>query len=151
MTPPLDRPVVGVGAVVIHEGRVLLVRRGKDPLRGRWVVPGGAVEAGETLEQAVVREVREETGVTVRPEGVLLVCDRIQSEGGALQYHYVIIDYRCAYLRGSARADSDAQEVAWVAPSELAGYDLPEGVEDLVREAFTTAGDRALAEGPAKE
>ena len=93
-----DRVHVGVGAVVIHEGRVLLIRRGKEPLRGRWVVPGGTVELGETLEDAVVREVQEETGLTVAPREVVTVFDRIERDGEAVRYHYVIVDYLCDYV-----------------------------------------------------
>jgi 8-oxo-dGTP diphosphatase len=127
---------VGVGAVVLHEGRVLLIRRGKEPLKGRWVVPGGTVELGETLESALVREVEEETGITVRPREVLLVFDRIFREDGEVRYHYVIIDYLCDYVGGEPRAASDAEAVALVAPGELADYDLPDKALALVRAAF---------------
>jgi mutator protein MutT len=125
-----------VGAVLIHEGRVLLIRRGKDPLRGRWVVPGGTVELGETLEQALVREVQEETGLVVRPREVVAVFDRIQRDAGRVLYHYVIVDYLCDYVAGQARAGSDAEAVALVAPSELAAYDLPEKALEVVTDGF---------------
>jgi ADP-ribose pyrophosphatase YjhB (NUDIX family) len=131
-------PSVGVGGVVIHGGRVLLIRRGKPPLYGRWVVPGGTVELGEPLEHALVREMREETGLEVEPVELLTVFDRIQRDGSDVQYHYVIVDYLCR-LRpggGEARAGSDALEVAWAGPGELAQYDLPPKALEVVREAF---------------
>jgi ADP-ribose pyrophosphatase YjhB (NUDIX family) len=101
------RPVVGVGAVVVHDGRVLLIRRGKEPLRGRWLVPGGAVEWGETLQEALVREVEEETGLVVRPRELLVVLDRIHRAAGIpageVEYHYVIVDYLCMGSGGCGR------------------------------------------------
>ena len=93
-------PVVGVGGVVVHEGRVLLIRRGKQPLYGRWVVPGGTVELGEPLEEALVREMREETGLEVEPFELLTVFDRIERDGERVLYHYVIVDYLCRWRAG---------------------------------------------------
>jgi len=130
------QPRVGVGAVLIHEGRVLLIRRGKEPLRGRWVVPGGTVELGETLEQALVREIEEETGLHVRPREVVAVFDRIMGEDGRVDYHYVIIDYLCDYVGGEARAGSDAEAVALVAREDLPAYDLPEKALEVVLDGF---------------
>jgi 8-oxo-dGTP diphosphatase len=130
---------VGVGGVVLIEGRVVLIRRGKEPLRGRWVIPGGTVELGETLQDALVREMQEETGILVRPREVVLVFDRIQREGPSVEYHYVIIDYACDYVSGALRAGSDADEVALVAPDELGRYDLPPPALDLVLDVFRRA------------
>jgi mutator protein MutT len=135
--------VVGVGAVVVHEGRVLLIRRGKEPLRGRWLVPGGTVEWGETLEQAVVREVEEETGLVVRPRELLVVLDRIHPAAGApgeIAYHYVIVDYLCDWVSGTPRAGSDADEVALVPVGELAAYDVPQAALDVVAEGLRRCG-----------
>lgn len=143
-------PRVGVGAVVVHDGRVLLVRRGKEPLRGRWVVPGGTVEAGETLQEALVREVREETGLTVRPGEVVFVFDRILREEGEVRYHYVIVDYLCEYVSGTPRPGSDAEEVALVPPDALGAYDIPEQALAVVLDGFRRCGVRApLAGGTA--
>jgi mutator protein MutT len=125
-------PVVGVGGVVVRDGKVLLIRRGKEPLYGRWVVPGGTVELGESLEQALVREVAEETGLRVEPLEMLTVFDRIQREGQRVVYHYVIVDYLCRWLSGQAVAASDALEVAWASPDELAGFDLPPKAFEVV-------------------
>jgi mutator protein MutT len=130
---------VGVGGVVLIDGRVVLIRRGKEPLRGRWVIPGGTVELGETLQEAVVREMQEETGLLVAPREVVLVFDRIQREGPSVEYHYVIIDYACDYVSGALRAGSDADEVALVAPDELGRYDLPPQALDLVLDVFRRA------------
>ena len=124
---------------MLIEGRVVLIRRGKEPLRGRWVIPGGTVELGETLQDALVREMQEETGILVRPREVVLVFDRIQRDGPSVEYHYVIIDYACDYLSGELRAGSDADEVALVAPEDLARYDLPPQALDLVLDVFRRA------------
>jgi 8-oxo-dGTP diphosphatase len=156
VSPGPGQPRVGVGAVLIHEGRVLLIRRGKEPLRGRWVVPGGTVELGETLEQALVREIEEETGLTVRPREVVTVFDRILGEAGRVEYHYVIIDYLCDYVAGEPRAGSDAEAVALVTPEDLPAYDLPEKALEVVldgfrREAAREASNRGLAPGHRQE
>jgi 8-oxo-dGTP diphosphatase len=128
--------VLGVGAVVVHAGRALLIRRGKEPLRGRWVVPGGTVELGETLEDAVAREVREETGLVVRPLEVMKVFDAIERDGAGVRFHYVVVDYRCAFVSGVLRAGSDAEDAAWVEEADLPSYDLPPLALELVRRAF---------------
>jgi ADP-ribose pyrophosphatase YjhB (NUDIX family) len=133
-------PVVGVGGVLVHEGRVLLVRRGKEPLYGRWVVPGGTVELGEPLDEALAREMREETGLEVEPLELITVFDRIQRDGGEVLYHYVIVDYLCRWLSGEAQAASDALEVAWAAPDELDRYDLPAKALEVVQDAFRRTG-----------
>jgi mutator protein MutT len=125
-----------VGGVVFVDGRVVLIRRGQDPLRGRWVIPGGTVELGETLHEAVVREMEEETGLVVRPREVVLVFDRIQRDGSAVDYHYVVIDYLCDYVSGEPRAGSDADELALVARDEVDAYDLPPQARDLVLDVF---------------
>ncbi len=134
MTP--SAPVVGVGGVVVRGGRVLLARRGKPPLYGRWTIPGGTVELGETLEEAVVREMGEETGLQVEPVELLTVFDKIDREGERVAYHYVIVDYLCRWRSGEARAASDALEVAWASASDLAHYDLPATALEVVRDAL---------------
>jgi ADP-ribose pyrophosphatase YjhB (NUDIX family) len=128
--------VVGVGGVVVRDGRVLLIRRGKEPLYGRWAVPGGTVELGETLEDALVREMEEETGLRVEPIEVLTVFDRIQREGGRVVHHHVIVDYLCRWRCGEAKAASDALDVAWATPEELGGFDLPPKALEVVENAF---------------
>ena len=129
-------PVVGVGGVLIRDGKVLLIRRGKPPLYGRWVVPGGTVELGESLEQALVREMREETGLEVVPLEILTVFDRIERDGDRVVYHYVIVDYLCRWLGGEAVAASDALEAAWAALDDLPRFDLPDKALEVVQNAF---------------
>jgi 8-oxo-dGTP diphosphatase len=140
---------VGVGGIVVHEDRVLLVRRAKEPLRGRWTVPGGTLELGESLSAAVAREVEEETGVRVEPVELMTVFDRIELDGGEVRFHHVIVDYLCRYLGGAARAASDAADVAWAGREELRAYDLPPKALEVVSDGFIRAA--RLAGHGAKE
>lgn len=111
-------PLVGVGAVIVHEGRVLLVQRGREPMKGRWTIPGGLVEIGEALDAAVVRETREETGLEVEPIALVELLDRIHREEGRVRYHYVIADYLCRLVGGTLAAADDAAAVRWVERAE---------------------------------
>jgi mutator protein MutT len=111
-------PLVGVGAVVVDRGRVLLARRGTEPMKGQWTLPGGLVELGEPLEAAVVREVSEETGLAVEPLELIELLDRIHREDERVRYHYVIADYLCRVAGGELRAASDADAVRWVERAE---------------------------------
>jgi ADP-ribose pyrophosphatase YjhB (NUDIX family) len=109
-----DAPLVGVGAVIVDQGRVLLVRRGQEPLKGRWSLPGGLLELGESLQEGVVREVREETGLNVEPVELIEILDRVHREADRVRYHYVIADYLCRVVDGGLEAASDADDVRWV-------------------------------------
>lgn len=111
-------PLVGVGAVVIDRGHVLLVRRGTEPLRGHWSLPGGLIEVGETLIDGIVREVREETGLEVEVVELIELLDRIHRDVERIRYHYVIADYLCFVRSGELGAASDAEEVRWVERAE---------------------------------
>ena len=138
-----DAPRVAVGGVVLDGDRVLLVRRGQAPSVGRWSIPGGLVHLGEALPDAVVREIHEESGLHVRVLGLCGVIDRVirGDDGGAVRYHYVIIDYVSAVEGGILRAGDDAAEARWVALDELATYDVTDGVADMVRRAFALLPD----------
>jgi len=111
-------PLVGVGAVIVKDGRVLLVQRGTEPALGRWSIPGGLIEVGEALSEAVVREVREETGLEIEPVELVELLDRIHRDGDRVRYHYVIADYLCRVVSGTLNAASDAAAVRWVERSE---------------------------------
>ncbi|MGD0628352.1 MAG: NUDIX hydrolase [Terracidiphilus sp.] len=113
-----ETPLVGVGAVVVDEGRVLLVRRGREPLKGQWSLPGGLLEVGESLTAGVAREVKEETGLTVEPLELVELLDRIHRDGERVRYHYVIADYLCRLVNGELKAASDADAVRWVERAE---------------------------------
>lgn len=117
-------PLVGVGAVVVKEGRVLLVRRGTEPLKGQWSLPGGLLELGESLTAGVVREVREETGLIVKTLELIELLDRIHREDERVRYHYVIADYLCSVAGGSLRASSDADAVRWVERAEWNSHSI---------------------------
>jgi 8-oxo-dGTP diphosphatase len=137
-----DRPYVGVGAVIVHEDRVVLVKRRFEPLAGRWSIPGGAVETGETLEACLVREMAEETGFQVEVGPVIEVFDRItHDETGRVVYHFVLIDYLCRPIGGELQAGSDVAEAVLVERSELAQYDLTEKAAAVIERALEMARD----------
>jgi len=111
-------PLVGVGAVVVDRGRVVLIRRGTEPLKGQWSLPGGMLELGESLVAGVVREVREETGLAVEVVELVELLDRIHRDEDRVRYHYVIADYLCRVTGGALQAASDADAVRWVERAE---------------------------------
>lgn len=127
-------PIVGVGAVVHDAGRILLVRRKKEPSRGLWTFPGGAVELGEPIELAVRREVLEETGVEIEVERVLVVLDRIErDENDVVHYHYVIVDYLARPVGGTLRAGDDADGVLWAGVTDLDRLEMTEPAGEIAR------------------
>jgi mutator protein MutT len=128
-----DRPHVAVGAVIIRDRKVLLARRAKDPFKGEWSLPGGAVELGETLTAAVRREVREETGLDVRVGKIAGIFDRIcPDEQGGVEYHYILVDYACRPISGSGQAASDAEEVAWFSAQEVETLTIQQNTRELI-------------------
>jgi 8-oxo-dGTP diphosphatase len=133
-----DRPLLGVGGVIIHEGRALLVRRASEPLKGEWSIPGGLVELGEKLIDAVKREVHEETGLQVEPGEVLELFDSIWRDAeGRCQYHYVLVDYLCRVTGGELNAASDVSEVRWATEAELPTFSLRPATEAVIRKGFS--------------
>jgi ADP-ribose pyrophosphatase YjhB (NUDIX family) len=139
-------PLVGVGAVIVNDERVLLVQRGTEPMKGRWSIPGGLVELGETLADGVRREVQEETGLAVEPVALVELLDRIHREDTRIRYHYVIADYLCRVTGGQATAGSDAAAIRWAdraewtQPSEL---DLDPLTARIVEAGWQQAGKLA--------
>jgi len=132
-----ERPILGVGALIIDAGRILLVERGREPLKDWWSLPGGVVETGEMLEAAVRREVREETWLEIEILCLLEIFERIMLDAaGAPQYHYVLMDYLCRPAGGELCAADDASRVAWVAEAELGDLKITEGTPAVIAKAF---------------
>jgi 8-oxo-dGTP diphosphatase len=147
-----DRPVVGVGGVVIENGRALLIRRGSEPLLGQWSIPGGTLEIGESLQEGVARELLEETGLRVAVLDLIEVFDRIFTEAADSRadspprpkYHYVIVDFLCERLEGEARAGSDVTDVAYALENELPSFQLTDTATRVLRKAFAMARQRRV-------
>jgi 8-oxo-dGTP diphosphatase len=148
-----EKPVVGIGGVVIEDDRALLIRRGSEPLRGQWSIPGGTLELGESLQDGVARELLEETALEVRVLDLIEVFDRIfpaepsskdASDRGP-KFHYVIVDYLCERISGKPRAGSDVTDVVFAREDELAQYQLTPTATRVLRKAFAMARDRQNA------
>lgn len=132
-----DRPYVGVGAVILDGGKVLIVKRKYDPLAGQWSLPGGGVELGETLEDSIVREMREETGLEIEVGPVIEVFDRItRDDDGEVRYHFVLVDYLCWPVGGDLHASSDVADARFVDPSELPHYHLTKKAIEVIARAL---------------
>lgn len=132
-----DRPLVGVGAVIVHDNRVVIVQRGTEPLKGQWSVPGGALEVGETLRECAAREALEETGLQVEAGEVLEVFDAIYREpDGRIQYHYVLIDFKCRLVGGELRAGADALDAKWVTAEDLDRFSVAETAKKVISKAL---------------
>jgi ADP-ribose pyrophosphatase YjhB (NUDIX family) len=129
-----NRPLVGVGVVVIKDGRVLLIRRGKPPRAGAWSLPGGRQRLGETVREAARRELREETGIEAVVTELLDVVDSItRDDGGTIAYHHTLVDFLAEWRAGEARAGGDAAEAVWAGIDDLAPYDLWDETQRLIR------------------
>jgi mutator protein MutT len=138
-------PVIGVGGIVLDANSVLLVKRGREPLKGAWSIPGGKLELGETLHEAVRRELREEAGLEVRVLDMVEVFERItRDDEGRVAYHYVLIDFLCQSEGGVAEAADDAEAVAWVERTRLAEYEITAGAPAVIEKAFVMRDARAV-------
>jgi len=148
-----ERPVVGIGGVIIDRGRTLLIRRGSEPLRGEWSIPGGALEIGESLEQGVARELLEETGIAVRVLELIEVFDRIYLEDGSTgadvkrtpRFHFVIADYLCERISGQHAAASDVTDLEFAREDDLARFNLTETALRILHKAFALDRMRRVA------
>ena len=145
-----DRPVVGIGGVVIENGRALLIKRGSEPLLGQWSIPGGTLELGESLQQGVARELLEETGLKVKVLDMIEAFDRIFLDPAAPnaedrsrpKYHYVIVDYLCERLAGEARASSDVTDIAYAREDELEKFHMTTTAMRVLLRAFAMDRER---------
>ena len=136
-------PLVGVGAIIIEDARVVLVKRLHPPLQAAWSIPGGVLEVGEPVREAAIREAREETGLTVEPGELLGVFDRIlRNPEKRVQYHYVLIDFLCRRVAGDLAAASDAADVSWLRREELPGLKLPEDTLEVIQKGFDFGANR---------
>jgi len=140
-----DSPLVGVGAIIIELDRVVLVKRAHPPLQGEWSIPGGALEMGETLRQAVAREALEETGLVVEVGELLGVYDRILPDAdGRIRYHYVLVDFLCRRIAGEPKAAADAAEARWFTSGEVSELSLAQDTGEVIKLGFEKSGSRVL-------
>jgi ADP-ribose pyrophosphatase YjhB (NUDIX family) len=137
-----QQPLVGVGAIIVENGRVLLIKRGKAPLLGEWSIPGGMLELGETLRQGAEREALEETGLVVRAAELLGIFDRIvPDETKRTLYHYVLIDFLCERISGDVIAGGDASDARWFRENEVEGLSLPEETRKVIQLGFNRSAN----------
>ncbi len=128
-----SQPVVAVAAVIVKGGKMLLVKRANEPARGKWSIPGGVVELGEKLRDALIREVREECGIDIEVDGLFDVVEVINKEGGRVRFHYVILDYLAHPTGGELRAMGDAEDAKWIPISEVEKYDITNSLRRLLK------------------
>jgi len=141
-----ERPIIAVGGVVVSGARALLIRRAQPPLEGRWSIPGGILELGETIAQAIERELMEETRVQVLPLELIEIYEKVlRLPNQPPQYHFVILDYLCELKGGNAQAGSDVTEVAWSTEDELDRFNLTTEARRVVKRAFAMARERHRA------
>jgi ADP-ribose pyrophosphatase len=140
-----QQPVIAVGAVVVHQNRILLIRRGKEPAKGEWAIPGGRVELGETMREAAAREVMEETSVSIRPGELVYFFETIQPDpDGRIRYHYAIFDFMAEYLAGEPIPRDDALDARWVSATDADTYNLNIKTRDLLNRIGMTSRSNAI-------
>lgn len=138
-----EAPIVGVGALILKGDQILLIQRGREPDRGRWSIPGGGVELGETLQEAARREVREECGLEVEIREIADIYDLIiPDDQGHIRFHYVLIHFIALYQVGEPRSGSDAAAIAWVSLPQLGEYDMPERIRAVIAKALRNRSTR---------
>jgi 8-oxo-dGTP diphosphatase len=136
-------PLLGVGALIFRRDSILLVERGRDPLKGYWSLPGGLVEPGEQLADAVKREILEETGLSITPVKIFEIFERIMRDAsGRVEYHYVLVDYVCKVVKGELRAGDDVSRAQWVRPGALGKFQLTEGTLEVINRALDERRNR---------
>ncbi|HEX6467000.1 MAG TPA: NUDIX hydrolase [Terriglobales bacterium] len=135
-----ERPIIGIGAVIVDGDRFVLVQRARAPHQGEWSIPGGMLECGESLKQGVIREAREETSLEVEPLALVEVFERIvRDPAGGIQFHYVIMDYLCRLKGGALRAGEDAADARWLRQGELEQLEIADGTIGVLQKALHTA------------
>ncbi len=140
-----DRPFVGVGAIIFRGDEVLLIRRGTAPALGKWSIPGGLVELGESLEDAVRREILEEVALDVKVLDLVAVLDRvIKDQEGRIEYHYILHDFLCESTQGEPLPATDAEECTFVRLDRLSSYDLTRGTEKIIRRALERSKEKPV-------
>ncbi len=142
-----ERPIVAVGGVVIHDSRALLIRRGQPPLEGRWSIPGGILEVGETIAEGIERELREETGVQVRVLELIEIYEKVfRDRDDQPQYHFVILDYLCDFVEGTAEPGGDVTEVVWASEQQLDSLALTGAANRVIRKALSAVRGRVAGQ-----
>ena len=135
-----ERPIIAVAAVIVENDRFVLVKRATPPHKGEWTIPGGMLECGESLREAVIREAHEETSLIVKPIALIEVFERIiRNETGQIQFHYVIMDYLCQVIDGAVQAGEDAADARWFTEAELNGLQVTEGILQVLKKALLTS------------
>lgn len=133
-----EHPLLGIGAIIFEDDRILMVERAGNPLKGYWSLPGGLVETGETLETAVKREILEETGLQVEPQQMFELFERIMRDAqGQAEYHYVLLDYLCKVVGGTLQAGDDVSRAEWVRREDLPSLLITEGTLDVIERAYS--------------
>ena len=135
-----DRPLLGVGAVIVVNQHVLVVRRSNPPLQGQWSIPGGLVDTGETTREAVIREIREETSLTIEPVELIEVFERILRDSDSrVQYHFVVIDYLCRMVSGEPRPSTDVSDIRWARFEDLPVLGITPETTTVIQKALNVA------------